>query len=59
MSPITHYHLRNYQGSSHLNKESNEIGLKYAADLIDELREVVHVQEFSAKHGDETSYNSR
>lgn len=42
---------------SQFNEEENKAGLECMEDLIDELRELVHVQEFVAKHRVVRIYN--
>lgn len=41
------------------NEEENKVGLKCVANLIDDLKEVVHVREFVAKHRAARRYNSK
>lgn len=41
------------------DQEVNKEGCEYVADLVDELREVAHIQEFSTNHRATRRYNSK
>lgn len=47
------------QQSSQFNKKENEAGLRCVVDLVDEIRDVVYVREFSAKLRKAKRYNSK
>lgn len=44
---------------SKFNQELNHARLEYAADLVDELKEIVYIREFSTKHRALRRHNSK
>lgn len=41
------------------NKEDNQVGLESVADLIEEIQEMSHIQEYALKQRTERRYNTK